>query len=77
SRNKLDSEFGKRYEEYWEMKNEDINLQRAMRAQNQQTVEISDRMTAISESDETEEESEEDSITERVIKQTANLPSTE
>ncbi|KAI9248419.1 hypothetical protein EDC94DRAFT_348058 [Helicostylum pulchrum] len=98
SRNKLDSEFGKRYEEYWEKKNEDINLQRVMRDQNQQAVlrlneitnnqiqhlaqmannnETSDRVTAISESDETEEELEEDSITERVIKQTANLPSTE
>lgn len=39
--------------------------------------ETSDRVTAISESDKTEEESEEDSVAERVIKQTVSLPSTE
>ncbi|CAO3678995.1 unnamed protein product [Rhizopus microsporus] len=57
--------------------NEITNKQIQHLAQMANNSEISDRMTAISESDETEEESEEDSITERVIKQTANLPSTE
>ncbi|KAI7887580.1 uncharacterized protein EV154DRAFT_427164 [Mucor mucedo] len=90
---KLNSKFGKRYEEYWKMKNEDIKLQRTMRTQNQQTVLRLKELTikhiphfaqmVILQSKgnnnievSAEDEFTEDSITQRVMTQTTNLPST-
>ncbi|KAI9279623.1 hypothetical protein BY458DRAFT_431615, partial [Sporodiniella umbellata] len=62
--NRLDSEFGKRCKEYWELKNGNIQPQIIMGAYNQQIVLQS---TAVSKFDKTEEEFEKGSIAEMII----------